>query len=161
MMLNENPYQLIVNDGAYEFNLTEAEFQDLVIKDQRHQKVFIGNKYYDVEISTESDKIFKVTLDGISYKVNINDHYDQLANSLGLHAKVEKKQNHIKSPMPGLVISVLVKAGDTVPKGQPLLILEAMKMENVLKAASDVTVKKVLVDKGKAVEKNSILIEFE
>lgn len=63
--------------------------------------------------------------------------------------------------MPGLVIDVLVKEGDTVQKGEPLIILEAMKMENILKAATEVKIKKVLVEKGKAVEKNTTLIEFE
>lgn len=161
MIQNEKPYQLIVNDGAYEFTATASELSDLHLKDQSHQQVFVGNKFYEVQISAESDKVINVSLDGITYKVALHDQHDQLAKSLGLNAKVEKKQNHIKSPMPGLVIDVLVKVGDAVHKGEPLLILEAMKMENVLKAASDVVVKRILVEKGKAVEKNSVLIEFE
>jgi biotin carboxyl carrier protein len=67
----------------------------------------------------------------------------------------------IKAPMPGLVLNVLVNAGDTVDKDTPLLILEAMKMENVIKAASSATVKKVNATKGVPVEKGAVLIEFE
>ena len=61
----------------------------------------------------------------------------------------------------GTLAKWLVKEGDTVQKGEPLIILEAMKMENILKAATEVKIKKVLVEKGKAVEKNTTLIEFE
>jgi biotin carboxyl carrier protein len=63
--------------------------------------------------------------------------------------------------MPGLVLNVMVEPGQAVSKGDPLLILEAMKMENVLKAASDGVVKVVTVQKGVAVEKGFVLLEME
>jgi biotin carboxyl carrier protein len=62
--------------------------------------------------------------------------------------------------MPGMVLSILVKEGDEVKKGDTLLILEAMKMENSLKASADGQVKKVVAVKGTAVEKNQVLIQF-
>ena len=62
--------------------------------------------------------------------------------------------------MPGLVLEIMVKAGDEVKKGDALLILEAMKMENVLKATGDGTVKSVSVSKGAPVDKGTILIEM-
>lgn len=162
MIQKENPFQVVVNDGVYQFNLGKSDIEAIDFDIHKsHQKILIGNKYYDVEIEEESSKVYKITLDGLTYKVNIVDKYDQLANSLGLKSNVEKKQNNIKSPMPGLVIDVLVKEGDTIQKGEPLIILEAMKMENILKAATEVKIKKILVEKGKAVEKNTTLIEFE
>ena len=162
MMQKENPFQVVVNDGIYEFNITKSDIADIELDVLKQtQKVLVGNKYYDVEIIEEGNKSFKILLDGLPYKVNIVDKYDQLANSLGLKSKSEKKQNNIKSPMPGLVIDVIVKAGDSILKGEPLVILEAMKMENILKASTDVKIKKVLVEKGKAVDKNAVLIEFE
>jgi len=68
---------------------------------------------------------------------------------------------NVVAPMPGTISEILVEVGDQVKADEELVILEAMKMENVLKAASDVVVKRILVEKGKAVEKNSVLIEFE
>ena len=62
--------------------------------------------------------------------------------------------------MPGLIIQLLVKDGDEVKSGDTLLILEAMKMENIIKAPGDATVKSVKVRKGDGVEKNQVLIEF-
>jgi biotin carboxyl carrier protein len=63
--------------------------------------------------------------------------------------------------MPGMVLNVLVKEGDIVEKDTPILILEAMKMENVIKSAASAVVKKVRAVKGVAVEKNAVLVEFE
>ena len=71
-----------------------------------------------------------------------------------------KKLNHIKAPMPGLVLSILVEEGKEVKKGDALIILEAMKMENILKSPADGIVKKIAVKKGVPVEKNQLLIEF-
>jgi biotin carboxyl carrier protein len=68
--------------------------------------------------------------------------------------------NHIKAPMPGLIIDLRVKEGDVVKQNDPLIILEAMKMENVIKSPGDGTVKAVKVQKGNSVEKNQVLIEF-
>jgi biotin carboxyl carrier protein len=66
----------------------------------------------------------------------------------------------LKAPMPGLVVDIPVKEGDTVSKGDTLVILEAMKMENALKAVADATVKKIAVTKGQAVDKNTLLIQL-
>ena len=63
--------------------------------------------------------------------------------------------------MPGLVLDVMVAEGDTVEAGTPLLILEAMKMENVLKSEGDGTIKSIKITKGEAVEKRQLLIEIE
>ena len=63
--------------------------------------------------------------------------------------------------MPGLVLNILVSPGQMVQKGDPLLILEAMKMENVLKAAGEGQVKAVKVQQGMAVDKGQLLLEME
>jgi biotin carboxyl carrier protein len=63
--------------------------------------------------------------------------------------------------MPGLVLNVLVADGDLVQKDTPLLILEAMKMENVIKSATEGVVKRVAAVKGVPVEKGAVLIEFQ
>jgi biotin carboxyl carrier protein len=69
--------------------------------------------------------------------------------------------NQLKAPMPGLVIEYFVKEGDEVQAGDKLMILEAMKMENVIKATGEGKIKKLVVTKGNTVEKNQLLIEFE
>ncbi len=71
-----------------------------------------------------------------------------------------KKGAKVKSQMPGKIIRVLVKAGDTVQKGQPLMVMEAMKMENEIKASIDAVVKEVKVTEGQAVETGAELLSF-
>ena len=71
-----------------------------------------------------------------------------------------KKISDLKAPMPGLVVEVAVVDGQEVSKGDRLVVLEAMKMENILKAPADAIIKKVNVKKGSTVEKNEMLILF-
>jgi propionyl-CoA carboxylase alpha chain len=66
----------------------------------------------------------------------------------------------VMSPMPGLLTKLTVKVGETVTAGQKLASIEAMKMENALKAVADATVKKIMVKTGQAVEKNQVLIQL-
>lgn len=66
----------------------------------------------------------------------------------------------IRAPMPGLVVKVEVRAGDSVREGQGLVIVEAMKMENELRAEAEARVKAVHVEEGQPVEKDEILVEF-
>jgi biotin carboxyl carrier protein len=71
------------------------------------------------------------------------------------------KISEIKAPMPGLVIRILASEGDQVEKGGNLFVLEAMKMENVIKSVSDVKIKSVKVKAGDKVEKNQVVMVFE
>ncbi|MCL4157718.1 UNVERIFIED_CONTAM: hypothetical protein GTU68_034634 [Idotea baltica] len=63
--------------------------------------------------------------------------------------------------MPGLILDVLVEEGQSVEKGQALIILEAMKMENVLKAEKEGVIARICVEEGIAVDKKAVLIEME
>ena len=80
---------------------------------------------------------------------------------MGMERGKTTETKELKAPMPGLVLSVEISAWTAVEKDQPLLILEAMKMENVIKSPREGTIAKVNVKKGQAVEKNELLIAFE
>lgn len=67
----------------------------------------------------------------------------------------------VKAPMPGLVVRVDVEPGQAVDPGQGVIVLEAMKMENELRATGGGVVRAVLVTRGEAVEKGDVLVEFE
>jgi biotin carboxyl carrier protein len=67
----------------------------------------------------------------------------------------------LKSGMPGKIIEIFVKAGDVVKANKPLLIMEAMKMENEMRADADVTIKEICVKQGDSVESGALLITFE
>lgn len=82
-----------------------------------------------------------------------------------LHASLKKdgglgSDSQVKAGMPGKIIEIFVKAGDEVKAGKPLLIMEAMKMENEIRAAEDVVIKEVCIKQGDSVESGAILIKF-
>jgi biotin carboxyl carrier protein len=85
---------------------------------------------------------------------------DLLLLQMGLNNNSTGKVNSIKAPMPGLILEINAQQGDVVSPGDTLLVLEAMKMENVIKASGEGTVKSVRVSKGQSVEKGQVLIEF-
>ena len=120
------------------------------------------HKSYNVEVvkTDVAAKTFVVSVNGTNYQLHVRDKFDELLHSLGLDAMASKKVSEIKAPMPGLVLEVRVAEGDSVKKGDAVLVLEAMKMENIIKSAADGTVKKINVKKGMAVEKNQVLINF-
>jgi biotin carboxyl carrier protein len=72
-----------------------------------------------------------------------------------------KKGSKIKSQMPGKIVRILIKAGDTVKKGDRLLVMEAMKMENEIKSPQDGVIKELKVTEGQAVETGAELVKFE
>lgn len=92
--------------------------------------------------------------------VQVKDSADAKLAGLGVMPVQGKKVNDLRSPMPGMVLQVMAEPGMEVRKGDPLLILEAMKMENILRAPADVKISALLVKQGQAVEKNQILIQF-
>lgn len=115
---------------------------------------------YNVEVikSDTRDKKHLIRINGKVIDIQLRDRYDELLKELGLDSASTKRVGDLKAPMPGLVVDVQVKEGDQVKKGDTLVVLEAMKMENALKAVADATVKKVAVVKGKVVDKNEVLI---
>lgn len=94
-----------------------------------------------------------------TYTVQLQDDRTRLMHTLGLD-KAATKVKEIKAPMPGMVLNIIVKPGDVVKKNDPILVLEAMKMENMIKAPGDATVSAVHAEKGKAVEKGQLLVSF-
>lgn len=160
----DSTYKLNVN-GSYEFDINEAVLteQDIIAtgKDTYHcisDNSSIKSKILSTDIS---NKLIEVEIDGTTYQVKIKDSYDQLVKKMGLSANVIKKLSDIKAPMPGLVLEIMVAAGDQLEEGDSIMILEAMKMENVIKAPGAMTIKEVMITKGDAVDKNQILINLE
>ncbi len=124
--------------------------------------IIINDRSYTAELieSRSVEKVFVIRVNDHIYEVQLKDKYDELLKQLGMDKLFAQKVNDLKAPMPGLVLDVLVMEGQQIKKGDNLLVLEAMKMENNLKATYDATVKKVNVKKGDRVEKNTVLIEL-
>jgi len=113
-----------------------------------------------VETNTAEKKVVLV-INGKKAEVEITTELDRLLERMGLADALNSRVSEIKAPMPGLIHSLKVVVGDSVEKGDPLLILEAMKMENVIKSPDGGTVASIHVEQGASVEKNQLLISFE
>jgi biotin carboxyl carrier protein len=120
-------------------------------------------KKYTIEVVKRSleDKTFTLKINGKKAQVVLSDKVDEMLKSLGFDMSKKKAVKEVKAPMPGLVLSISCADGEEVKTGDPLLILEAMKMENVIKSPGDGKVKRIAVNQGAAVDKNQVLIQFE
>jgi biotin carboxyl carrier protein len=138
-----------------------AEGHILRINHHQYHLLYKGRSMnVDVLKMNPDEKSFLLRVNGTRMLVQVADKYDELLHSLGMDKTVGKKVGDIKAPMPGMVLKVLVEEGNEVKKGDALIVLEAMKMENILKAPADGVVKKISAVKGSAVEKNQVLIQF-
>jgi len=155
-------YNVSVNGQLILENVTQTGL-DFISLDEHNYHVISGERSFlaTLEKVDYLAKSFVFKINGGLYEVKIADQFDQTVNRLGLTAHASTKFKDVKAPMPGLVLDVMVEVGQSVTKGDALLILEAMKMENVLKSPGDGVVKAIKVLKGAAVNKNQILLEME
>jgi biotin carboxyl carrier protein len=120
------------------------------------------NRSYNAEVvSFNLDaKTAEIKVNNTIYALAAKDQYDVLLDKLGLSSLLAAKVSEIKAPMPGMVLKVLVEEGAEIKKGDNLFVLEAMKMENIIKSPADVVVKTIKIKPGDKVEKGQILIQF-
>ncbi len=102
-----------------------------------------------------------ITIDGQTLETHVQDERTRLLNQFGFERTVSDAARNLLAPMPGLVLAVLVQPGDEVTAGQGLLVLEAMKMENELRAKTGARIKAIHVNEGEAVSRKALLMEFE
>jgi biotin carboxyl carrier protein len=152
--ISEDESGLLVNGNSFQW--------DKVKISDGYFHVLYQNKSYSAEVVSvdKTTKSFVFKINGKKYTVDLKDKFDLLLEKMGINNSSAGKINHIKAPMPGLIIDLKVKAGDIVKTGDQLLILEAMKMENILKSQGEGIVKNVKVKKGDTVEKGQVLVEF-
>ena len=136
---------------------------DVVKLDRNKFHVLINHNSFNIELlnKDENAKNQTILVNGQKQTIEIKDKYDELLKQLGMDKLMGNKVNLLKAPMPGLVLKVLVTEGQAVKKGDGLLILEAMKMENIIKASADGMVKKIHIEEKNVVDKNQKMIEFE
>ena len=147
---------------TFSFKSETIDDLDFTPIDDCHFHILAKGKSYRAELIERDfrNKQFTVKINGSPYVVKLADAYDQMVERLGLSANKAQGAQDIKAPMPGLVLQIMVKDGQAVSAGDPILILEAMKMENVIKAATDGAVAKIEVSAGDAVEKGQLLVKM-
>jgi biotin carboxyl carrier protein len=145
---------LLVNDST--INADIKQLNDLLYH------IINENGSYNAEVVSfdREAKTAEIKVNNNIYTIAAKDQFDVLLDKMGLSNLMTAKVSEIKAPMPGLVLKVLVEEGAEVKKGENLFVLEAMKMENIIKAPADVTVKIIKIKPGDKVEKGQILMLF-
>ena len=165
-------HQIKVNN-EYNFEVNKSE-SDLVINgvnisadiselDESSLHIINSLRSYNVEIVSfnRSEKTAEIKINDNIYSVSAKDQFDILLDKLGLNSLNAAKVSEIQAPMPGMVLKVFATEGMEIKKGENLFVLEAMKMENIIKATADVTVKTVKIKPGDKVEKGQVLLLFK
>lgn len=144
----------LVNDQPFDWNMVKLS--------DRTFHLLHNNQSFTAELVAidASEKSVSLKINQHIHQIVLKDRFDLLLDQMGMSQTANTKLNDLKAPMPGMIVSVNVHPGDLVKKGDSVLILEAMKMENIIKAPGEGTVKTIRINKGDRVEKNQILIEF-
>ncbi len=158
---NGKEFEITSEAGNWAVNGNPLDWDVAALGNGHYHILFNGKGYLAevIKIDHES-KTVELKVNGRKYSVQLRDKFDLLLEKMGMTNAGVGKINSLKAPMPGLIIDLRVTAGQTVKAGDPLLVLEAMKMENIIKAQGEGTVKQLKIKKGDTVEKNQVLIEF-
>ncbi len=165
-------YKATLGDQTYTISVHELDEHQykIVIDDEEHiidgrqltghmYSLIVENQSFTVDVAEKDDE-YTVAYEGKSFQVGVLDERKARRGGAGasLRGAGEKE---VCSMMPGKVVELLVHAGDAVEKDQGVIIIEAMKMENEIRATIAGTVKAVHVEAGQTVESGELLLELE
>ena len=165
-------YKAMLGDQTYTISVHELDEHQykIVIDDEEHiidgrrltghmYSLIVENKSFTVDVAEKDDE-YTVAYEGKSFQVGVLDERKARRGGAGANLG-EAGEKDVCSMMPGKVVELLVQAGEAVEKDQGVIIIEAMKMENEIRAPVAGTVKAVHVEAGQAVESGELLVELE
>ena len=159
-------YEVVVNDETYVIDITddhillngdEISMDFYQIGSSALYSMLVNNESFEALVENQDD-IWKVSMRGNQYEVTVVDERTRLLRSRSGADLGGGGGGTIKSPMPGLVVAIPVEIGQEVEKGDNIIILESMKMENELKSPCAGRVNRITVSPGDTVEKNQIMV---
>ncbi len=158
-------------NGAIIQNKTNANTANNVVNidwdlqkiNENNFSILHENQSYNVEVIKNDleNKTLTIKINGNLYEIQAKTELDLLLQKMGMDKANITQIKDIKAPMPGLIREIKIQIGQQIQKGDALLILEAMKMENILKSPTDGIIKTIKVKQGDNVEKNQLLVSFE
>ena len=161
-IVGDKTEEIDVNHDESEFTIN-GETRNYTFLRQENGRYLLrsGTKLFKVDNVSYDKHTVHFTIDGKWCKVDVRDEQDLLLDKLGFKTAAEIGEGELNAPMPGKILEMIVKEGDEVNLGDPVAILEAMKMENELKAPIAGKVKTIAVSKNDSVEKNALILEIE
>jgi biotin carboxyl carrier protein len=157
----ERSILLSVSTEGFDFNGQRFNWDVCQLPDGTFH-ILLNAKNYQAELLSVNweNKSFRIKLNSIPYDIQLVDEFDDLLQKLGMTTREESDIKSVKAPMPGRILNVFAKKGKQVDTGDPLLILNAMKMENIIKSPVRAVIREVMIREGQVVEKNQDLILF-
>ena len=162
-------YQTIVNGQMFEIEINEdgrilvdGEERAIDFRTLREGELYsllLDHVSYEGVVD-ERDDMYHVLIAGDMYEVEVTDERSRRLASAFMAFGDTGGEVSIRAPMPGLIVSVPVQEGQAVSKGETVVVLESMKMENELKAPRDGTIHRVNVQPGDNVEQNKVLVSI-
>lgn len=160
--INGEVFNVELNDQQTEAIVGDTSMPLEVIVQKSGRMLFrTGTKLYKIDNIEVNERNISFTINGTYFEATVKDEQDLLLEKLGFHSGAAVSAGSLNAPMPGKILELLVGEGDSVEEAQPVLILEAMKMENELKSPTNGVVSKLHVQQGDNVEKNQLLIDIE
>lgn len=152
---------VIINDeNSITFNQKQHQYSFSKISDNSYL-LRLGNRVYDVAVHKLNNEKWGILIDGHYFETTVRTTLQERTNEL-LNIKISKNHHdNVKAPMPGMILKIKKTQGDRVEMGESIIILEAMKMENDLRAPSSGIIREILVKEGNSVEKDAILLSIE
>ncbi len=155
-------HAVVTENGAATIDATDEVATLDVATGTPARTLRVGDRVVRVVVHAREGKgRYALDIDGHRYHVEALGERARVIQELAARSAPPAGPSPVIAPMPGLVVRVNVAVGDTVTAGQGVLVMEAMKMENELRASAAATVKSVRVTPGTAVEKGTVLIELE
>ena len=158
--LDEKEYLIEIIDEHHvsvDGRVQEVDFES--VSGQPVYSLIVDGKSHEAYIQ-QGDEAWQVLMRGQLYPVKVEDEREKRLRAAAGGGVAESGEFTLKAPMPGLVVAVPVNEGQDVKKGQVILILESMKMQNELKAPRDGTIQRVKVKAGESVEQKQILLSM-
>lgn len=147
----------ILDDHHLSLDGQTLEVDFVSVANQPVFSLIIGGKSFEAYVYPGEDD-YQVLLQGRSFSIKVEDEREKRLRAAGGSIISESTEYHLKSPMPGMVVALPVAEGQVVTKGQVLVILESMKMQNELKSPRDGTLARVRVKTGDSVEQRQTLL---
>jgi len=158
---NDKKYFIQTNDNGI-ININGEEKAASITKLGEHSVLLkLNEKLYHAVYTKLQNGNYTIHIEGLIYNSTVKTKLqDELAELTAQKSKSVKRVE-FKAPMPGLILKIIKKSGDKVTVGAPLLILEAMKMENEMKSTISGTISNVYFKEGDSVEKGSTILTIE
>ncbi len=158
--IDDKEYEIEVVDDRHVRiggRLLEVNFES--VSGQPVYSLILDGKSYESYVYP-GDEGWQVLLRGRQFQVKVEDEREKRLKAAAGGGVAEGGEFHLKAPMPGLVVAISVSEGQEVKKGQVLVILESMKMQNELKSPRDGTISHIKVKAGESVEQKQILLNM-